>query len=249
MTSLTLYISLRWWICATCHYKVLVDINATTSRKISVHWEQRKLSLIAKYLDVTLNFLYMWEKANEWKQLRDGCPFQLVRDSTTYEQTHLDFVNKHRFHIRKEQISLLKNWLYWVRSSAPLNFTGHLRFWLQKYLVQNWRELLTVKKISPLLFLKTLSRWKWKMKIWENCNAKGKMTKNKCLSYKIRWLVSPISCWTSPAFRATLLGWWMNGKFSFLNKVAFQFVCKCLWCLYNKQNNTWLLVDMGLLFS
>ena len=94
-----------------------------------------------------------------------------------------------------------------------------------------------------------MSRWKWKMKIWENCNAKGKMTENKCLSYKICWLVSPIRCWTSPAFRATLLGWWMNGKFSIPNKVAFQFVCKCLRCLYNKQNNTWLLVDMGLLFS
>ena len=122
-----------------------------------------------------------------------------------------------------------------MRSRAPLNFSGHLRFWLQKYLVQNWRELFTVKKSSPLLFLETLPRWKWKMKIWENCNAKGKMTKNKCLSYKIRWLVSPISCWTSPAFRTTLLGRWMNGKFSFLNKVAFQVVCKCLWCLYNKK--------------
>ena len=112
MISLALYISLRWWICATCYYKVYVDINATTSKKISVRWEQRKLSLIAKYLGVTLNFLYMWEKASEWKQLRDGCPFQLVRDSTTHEQTHLDFVNQHRFHIRKEQILLFKNWLY-----------------------------------------------------------------------------------------------------------------------------------------
>ena len=136
-----------------------------------------------------------------------------------------------------------------MRFRAPTNFTEHLRFWLQKYLVQNWRELFTVKKSSPLLFLETLSRSEWKMKIWENCNAKGKMTKNKCLSHKIRWLVSLISCWTSPAFRVTLLGWWMNGKFSILKKVAFQVVCKCLWCLYNKQNNTWLLVHMGLLFS
>ena len=107
------------------------------------------------------------------------------------------------------------------------------------------RVVYSKKKSSSLLFSETLSRWKWKMKIWENCNAKGKMTKNKCLSYKIRWLVSPISYWTSPAFRATLLGWWMNGKFSLLNKVAFQVVCKCLWCLYNKQNNTWLLIHMG----
>ena len=125
MISLALYISLRWWICATCYYKVCVDINATTSRKISVHWEQRKLSLIAKYLDVTLNFLYMWEKANEWKQLRDGCPFQLVRDSSTYEQTHLDFVNQHRFHIRKEQILLFKNWLYRddIQSASEFHWT------------------------------------------------------------------------------------------------------------------------------
>ena len=90
----------------------LQSIRRYQRRKISVHWEQRKLSLIAKYLDVTLNFLYVWEKANEWKQLRDGCPFQLVWESTTYEQTHLDFVNQHRFHIRKEQILLFKNWLY-----------------------------------------------------------------------------------------------------------------------------------------
>ena len=115
--------------------------------------------------------------------------------------------------------------------------------------MQNWRELFTVKKSSPLLYLETLSRWKWKMKIWENCNAKGKMTENKCLSYKICWLVSPIRCWTSPAFRATLLGWWMNGKFSFLNKVAFKVACKGVWCLYNRQNSTWLLVDIGLLLS
>ena len=91
---------------------LLQSIRRYQRRKISVHREQRKVSLIAKYLDVTLNFLYVWEKANEWKQLRDGCPFQLVWESTTYKQTHLDFVNQHRFHIRKEQILLFKNWLY-----------------------------------------------------------------------------------------------------------------------------------------
>ena len=37
---------------------------------------------------------------------------------------------------------------------APLNFTGHLRFWLQKNVAQNWRELFTEKKSSPLLFFK-----------------------------------------------------------------------------------------------
>ena len=39
----------------TCYYKVYVDINATTSKEIKDRLEQRKLSLIAKYLDVTLN--------------------------------------------------------------------------------------------------------------------------------------------------------------------------------------------------
>ena len=91
---------------------LLQSIRRYQRRKISVHWEQRKLSLTAKYLDVTLNFLYVWEKANEWKQLRDEYPFQLVWESTTFEQTHLDFVNQHRFHIRKEQILLFKNWFY-----------------------------------------------------------------------------------------------------------------------------------------
>ena len=191
----------------------------------------------------------MWEKVSEWKQLGDGYPFQLVRDSTTYEQTHLDFVNQHRFHIRKEQILLFKNWLYRDEIQSANEFRRTLTLLTAKIFSAELARVVYSNKKSPLLFLETLSRSEWKMKIWENCNAKGKMTKNKCLSYKIRWLVSPISCWTSPAFRATLLGWWMNGKFSFLNKVAFQFVCRCLWCLYNKQNNTWLLVDMGLLFS
>ena len=72
--------------------------------------------------------------------------------------------------------------------------------------------------------------------------------RKKCL-YKIRWLISPISCCTSLAFCDTLLGWWMNGKFSFLNKVAFNVVYKGVRCLYNRQNSTWLLVDIGLLLS
>ena len=64
--------------------------------------------------------------------------------------------------------------------------------------------------------------------------------RKKCL-YKIRWLISPISCCTSLAFCDTLLGWWMNGKFSFLNKVAFKVVCKGVRCLYNGRNSTRLL--------
>ena len=88
------------------------------------------------------------------------------------------------------------------------------------------------------------------MKIWENCNAfSWKDDEKKCLSHKIRCLISPISCCTSLAFCVTLLGWWMNGKFSFLDKVAFKVACIGVWCLYNRQNSTWLLVDIGLLLS
>ena len=36
----------------------------------------------------------------------------------------------------------------------------------------------------------TLSRWERKMKIWENCNANGKMTKNKRVSYWTRDILS-----------------------------------------------------------
>ena len=72
---------------------------------------------------------------------------------------------------------------------------------------------------------------------------------NSFVTKEIRWLISPISCCSSLAFCDTLLGWWMNGKFSFLTKVAFKVVCKGVWCLYNRQNSTWLLVDIGLLFS
>ena len=77
------------------------------------------------------------------------------------------------------------------------------------------------------------------MKIWENCNAfSWKDDEKKFLSHKIRCLISPISCCTSLAFCDTLLGWWMNGKFSFLDKVAFKVACIGVWCLYNRQNST-----------
>ena len=102
---------------------------------------------------VTLNLLYMWEKASEWKQLGDGYPFQLVRDSTTYEQTHLDFVNQHRFHIRKEQILLFKNWLYRNEIQSTIRF--HWTLWLQKYLVK-WQELFTVKKKFTVIIFRNV---------------------------------------------------------------------------------------------
>ena len=49
----------------------------------------------------------------------------------------------------------------------------------KKYLVQNWRELFTRKKLTVIIFRNFMksSRWERKMKIWENCNAK--MTKKQ----------------------------------------------------------------------
>ena len=64
----------------------------------------------------------------------------------------------------------------------------------KKYLVQNWRELFTRKKLTVIIFrnFMKLSRWERKKKLWENCNANGNMTKNKCVSYWTR----DISSWS-----------------------------------------------------
>ena len=181
----------------------------------------------------------LWEKASEWKQLWDGCPFNLVRDSTTYEQTHLNCVNQHRFHIRKEQILLFQNWLSGMRSRAPPNFTGHLRFWMQKYLVQNWQELFTRTKFAVIIFrnFMKLSRWKQKMKIWENRNAFSWKDdwKNVYHTKYADWYRQSVAAYHSPF--ATL--YWVS------NKVALKVVCKGVWCLYNRRNSTWLLVDIA----
>ena len=142
-------------------------------------WEQKKLSVKAKYLDVTLNFF--------------TCKRKTVNESNWHIDAHLILFGN-RLHTDKPiwilWISIVfmleRNRFYYsktdcigMRSRAPLNFTGHLRFWLQKYFVQNWRELFTRKKFTAIIFrnFMKLSRWKRKMKIWENCNANGKMTK------------------------------------------------------------------------
>ena len=83
---------------------------------------------------------------------------------------------------KKNYIKNTYNWCDFFSFVSPsCDFTGHLRFWPQKYFVQNWWELFTRKKLTVIIFrnFMTLSRWERKMKIWEN----GKMTKNKCVSY------------------------------------------------------------------
>ena len=64
-----------------------------------------------------------------------------------------------------------------MRSRASLNFAGHVRFPLQKHLVQNWRELFTRKSL-PLLFLETL---------WSCHGASGKWKFERTVTPMGRW--------------------------------------------------------------
>ena len=74
------------------------------------------------------------------------------------------------------------------------HFTGHLHFWLQKFKCWIGRKLYTRKNLTVIIFINfmKLSRWERKKKLWENCNANGNMTKNKCVSYWTR----DISSWS-----------------------------------------------------
>ena len=123
-------------------------------QKSSDLWEQRKLSVKAKYLDVTLNFF--------------TCKRKTVNENNWHMDAHLILFGT-RLHTDKPiwilWISIVfileRNRFYYsrtdcngMRSRAPLNFTGHLRFWLQKYFVQNWRELFTRKKVYRYYFWK-----------------------------------------------------------------------------------------------
>ena len=192
------------------------------SEKIRDLWEQRKLLLKANYLDVKLNFL---------------CERKPVNENSCGMDAHLILFGT-RLHTNKPIL------IAWI---SIVFILGRNRFYYSK------TDYLGMKSRTGFHWTLTLLKGKIFSAELAGVFTRKKFTviilRKKCLSYKIRWLISPISCCTSLAFCDTLLGWWMNGKFSFLNKVAFQVVCKCLWCLYNKQNNTWLLVDMGLLFS
>ena len=85
---------------------------------------------------------------------------------------------------QKKEKLYIKNTYYWYDffSFVPFSgdFTGHLRFWLQKYLVQNWRELLTRKKLTVIIFrnFMTLSRWerKWKFERTVTLMGRGPKT-------------------------------------------------------------------------
>ena len=134
---------------------------------------------------VTLNLLYMWEKASEWKQLGDGYPFQLVRDSTTYEQTHLDFVNQHRFHIRKEQILLFKNWLYRDEIQSANEFHWTLTLWTAKiFSAELARVVYSKKKFTVIIFRNVVTEWVENEKFERTVTLKGRWLKTNVYPIK-----------------------------------------------------------------
>ena len=127
----------------------------------------------------------MWEKASEWKQLGDGYPFQLVRDSTTYEQTHLDFVNQHRFHIRKEQILLFKNWLYRDEILSAIGFHWTLTLLTAKIFSAEFaRVVYSKKKFTVINFYKRCHGESGKWKFERTVTLKGRWPKTNVYHIK-----------------------------------------------------------------
>ena len=87
---------------------------------------------------------------------------------------------------------------YWTRDISSWSLEEKLHWYNithgvnSSLLIQSWQELFIRKKLSVIIFryFMKLSRWERKIKIWENCNANGKMTKNKCVSYWTRDILS-----------------------------------------------------------
>ena len=140
-------------------------------------WEQKKLSLKAKYLDVTLNFFTCERKTvneNNWlmdahlilfgTRLHADKPIWILWISIVF------ILERNRFYYSKTDC-------IGIRSRAPLNFTGHLRFWLQKYFVQIGGNYLQEKSL-PLLFLETL---------WSCHGESGKWKFERTVTLMGRW--------------------------------------------------------------
>ena len=99
----------------------------------------------------------------------------------------------------------IKDRYYWCDFfsfvSPSGHFTGHLHFWLQKFKCWIGRKLFTRKNLTVIIFRNFMkfSRWERKKKLWENCNANGNMTKNKCVLYWTRdissWSLEEILHW------------------------------------------------------
>ena len=103
----------------------------------------------------------------------------------------------------------IKNTYYWCDFfsfvSPSGHFTGHLHFWLQKFKCWIGRKLFTRKNLTVIIFRNFMKSWWWKFEKIVTL-FHGNMTLKKCLLYKIRWLMTPISYCASLAFRDTLIG-------------------------------------------
>ena len=127
-------------------------------------------------------------KGSSWILLRSSMSkVSCLKKHNDRKEISSSFVTKEKiiFNRRpKKRKTLHKNTYYWCDLfsfvSFSGDFTGHLRFWLQKYLVQNWRELLTRKKLTVIIFrnFMTLSRWerKWKFERTVTLMGRGPKT-------------------------------------------------------------------------
>ena len=87
---------------------------------------------------------------------------------------------------------------YWTRDILSWSLAEKLHWYNMTHgvnsslLIQSWQELFIRKKLFFIIFryFLKLSRLERKIKIWGNCNANGKMTKNKCVSYWTRDILS-----------------------------------------------------------
>ena len=95
-------------------------------------------------------------------------------------------------------LSISHERVHWTRDISSWSLEEKLHWYNithgvnSSLLIQSWQELFIRKKLSVIIFryFMKLSRWERKIKIWENCNANGKMTKNKCVSYWTRDILS-----------------------------------------------------------
>ena len=141
-------------------------------------YEQRKLSLIAKYLDVTLNFFTCERKSvneNSW-----GTDVHLILFGTRLHTNKTILIlwisivvilGRNRFYYSKTDC-------IGMGSRAPLNFTGHLRVLTAKILSAELAGVFLQEISLPFLFLETL---------WSRNH--GNMTKKNvyCIKYADWW--------------------------------------------------------------
>ena len=208
------------------------------SEKIRDLWEQRKLLLKANYLDVKLNFLCERKPVNEnsggmdahlilfGTRLHTNKPILIAWISIVF------ILGRNRFYYSKTDC------LGWDLERRRISLDTY-DFECKNILCRIGRSYLQ-EQSSPLIFLETLwschgesRKWKFEKIV---TLFRGRMTEKNVYHTKYAdWYRQSVAAYHSPF--ATL--YWVS------NKVALKVVCKGVWCLYNRRNSTWLLVDIA----